>query len=86
MATLYISASDAPEREDVVKRKPLSISAKVNTHPEFAERLKFYRDSRLMTPIMLFMLDKLIEKNMPVEQIANNHEELIKEIATLLKE
>lgn len=86
MTGIYISAADIEEKK-VVKRKPLSISANLETHPEFANNLRFYRDARVMTPVMLFVLDLMIEKGMSTQEIAENYQQIVQEAAQeLLKE
>lgn len=88
MRTIDIVSPDEIEEESTHRsRRPLSISANVDTQPEFAANLGFYRDSKVMTPLMMFFLDKLIDSGDAPDEIAINFQKYVDEVAgELLKD
>lgn len=75
MRSVDINSTEIENNETFKRsRKPLSISANVDAQPEFAANLGFFRDARVMTPLMMFFLDSLIESGESVESIAKNYE------------
>jgi len=85
--TVEIVSEDAVSVGDKRTRRPLSFTANVNTHPEFARNLSYYRDAKVMTPLVMFLLDSLLESGESVDEITRNYEQHISRMASeLLKD
>lgn len=87
MRNINIESVEKIEKDSAKRgRRPLSISANVDTQPEFASSLGFYRDSKVMTPLMMFFLDELVDSGDSPDDIAINFQKHIDKIALELLE